>query len=397
MIGATPFLKALCRYARLAAVPAVYVLFICPSIQVYGQTLSPQDANRPALTLQTPEPNRPCPFTGQITGDDVLVRSGPGTDYYQCGKLFRGDRVEVIREQGGWSQIVPPPSSFSWIHMQYLSISREDQTQGLVTGDQVPVYAGSELVAPIHSTTRQAVLRRGDKVRLLGEERDGYLKIACPPGAALWVSSRYVSPITGGQVTTQQALPQQPAEQPTPDTYRLDEFNRLMEQFKAETAKPLAQQDFAAMKKSLTSIAEDKKAVKASIYAKLLLERIANCEAAKQAQLDLERQDKALAEAMARIDKARQEQLRLTPDVTRFCVVGRLERSNLYSGDAAVKRYRVLDQDGRVLCYAQPTGPVAEQDLDGFIGQKVGLVGTVKPNPASGTALAEFTEIVKLP
>lgn len=360
------------------------------------------DVNRPvqqviAPTLVPPDSNRPWPFTGRITGNDVLVRSGPGTDYYQCGKLFKGDTVQVIREEGGWSQIVPPAGSFSWVHMQYVCISLNDPTQAIVTGDEVPVYAGSDLIAPIHSTTRQAILRRGDRIRLLGHEQDGYLKIACPQGAALWVSSRYVEPLDQtGPKPTQPAV--QPTEQQPQDTYRLDEFYKLQEQFNVQIQKPLEQQDFTAIKQGLTTIAQDKQAVKASLYAKLLLERVANCELAKQAQMELQRQDKHLAEVMANIEKARQDQLKANVELSRFCVIGRLEGSAVYSGDGTVKRYRILDQrDGRLLCYAQPMDEAAARQAEELVGQKVGLVGAIKPDSATGSALAEFSQAVKLP
>lgn len=359
------------------------------------------DVNRPvqrvvAPTMVQAQSGRTYPFTGRITGNDVLVRSGPGTDYYQCGKLFKADTVQVTREEGGWSQIVPPAGSFSWVHMQYVCISLNDPTQGMITGDEVPVYAGSDLIAPIHSTTRQAILRRGDRIRLLGPEQDGYLKIACPPGAALWVSSRYVEPLGQTGLAPTQAA-DQPSVQQAQDAYRLDEFYKLQEQFNAEIQKPLEKQDFAGIKRGLTTIAQDKDAVKASLYAKLLLERVANCELAKQTQMELHKQDKHLAEVMADIERARQEQLKANAELSRFCVIGRLEGSSLYTGDGTVKRYRILDQQGRLLCYAQPVYEAAARQAEELAGQKVGLVGIVRPNSATGSALAEFSQVVKLP
>ena len=54
------------------------------------------------------------PYVAEITGNDVRIRSGPGTNFYDCGKLYKGDRVEVVSTQLGWSRIVPPADSFSW-------------------------------------------------------------------------------------------------------------------------------------------------------------------------------------------------------------------------------------------------------------------------------------------
>ncbi|HQG48470.1 MAG TPA: SH3 domain-containing protein, partial [Sedimentisphaerales bacterium] len=42
------------------------------------------------------------PYVAEAIGNDVFIRSGPGTNFYQCGKLYAGDRVQVIGTQGGW-------------------------------------------------------------------------------------------------------------------------------------------------------------------------------------------------------------------------------------------------------------------------------------------------------
>src|SRR4030042_477474 len=48
---------------------------------------------------------------------------------------------------------------------------------------------------PMHSTTVQMELNKGDKVELMGEEMDDYYKIAPPTGAYLWVLTQYTKPI----------------------------------------------------------------------------------------------------------------------------------------------------------------------------------------------------------
>ena len=153
------------------------------------------------------------PYVAEIVGDDVNIRSGPGTNYYSCGKLNKGDRVEVVSTQSGWSRIVPPTGTFSWISMQYVGINLDNPAMGVVTGDGVCVYAGSDYVEPMHSTAEQLRLHRSEKVRLLGEEKDDYCKIAPPTGAYLWVSSMYAKPVgPAGETPLISTTP------PTPDT-----------------------------------------------------------------------------------------------------------------------------------------------------------------------------------
>jgi len=140
---------------------------------VWAQTAEDQSASEPSE----------FPYTAQVVGDDVNIRSGPGTNYYECGRVNTGDTVEVIGHQAGWLQIVPPAGSFSWVAMQYISINADAPTTGIVTGEGVVVYAGSDYVLPMHSTTKQVMLNRGDKIKLLSEEMDEYYKIAPPQGS----------------------------------------------------------------------------------------------------------------------------------------------------------------------------------------------------------------------
>ena len=53
------------------------------------------------------------PYVAEITGDNVYIRSGPGTNYYNCSKLNKGDRVEVVSTQYSWSRISRTRSIFS--------------------------------------------------------------------------------------------------------------------------------------------------------------------------------------------------------------------------------------------------------------------------------------------
>jgi len=141
-----------------------------------GQIALPAAGPTPAAdvnAVSTPQ----FPYDAEITGDNVYIRSGPGSNYYDCGKLNKGGKVKVVSHQFSWSCIVPPPGSFSWIYVPYVTIDPDNPGTGIVTGDGVRVYAGSDMVKPIHSTL-QLKLDRGEKVKLLGEQKDNYYKIA---------------------------------------------------------------------------------------------------------------------------------------------------------------------------------------------------------------------------
>ena len=243
-------------------------------------------------------------YVAEVVGNDVFIRSGPGTNFYQCGKLYAGDRVQVISAEQGWSCIVPPPGCFSWVSMQYVSISLENPTMGIITGDNVGVYAGSDFVLPMHSTSKQVVLNRGQTVKLLGEEKDDYYKIAPPQGANLWVSSQFLqtadptvvkpAQVNVGAAVRTPADPNKPvvADPNAPPKTDLDLYYALAEQVKVERAKPVAEQDYTAMKAKLTEIAAKKDGGRAMRYAEYTLKQVERFELACRVAKELDLQSK---------------------------------------------------------------------------------------------------------
>jgi len=350
------------------------------------------------------------PYTAEITGDDVYIRSGPGTNFYHCGKLNTGDRVRVVGKQFSWSRIMPPAGSFSWISMQYVRIAPDDSAVGIVTGDNVRVYAGSDYVKPLYSTTLQGKLSKGEKVKLLGEQMDDYYKIAAPDFAYLWVSTDFTNPIPEPVVTPPVAPttppvetkvePNEPADAnettpvvpaPAAPQSPLEKYRALQEQVVAERSKPAEQQDYTNLKKALTEIANDKEAGNAARFAKFVLRQIEGYELALAVVKEVQLQNEQLAKVKVRIDKARATKLAEVADLGRFAVVGQFQTFTIYGPG----NYRILDEDGKMICYALPAAGASQMDLSGFVGQKVGLVGTIEPHLPTKKALVKFTEIVK--
>ena len=341
-------------------------------------------------------------YVAEVIGNDVYVRSGPGTNFYQCSKLYAGDRVQVVRSQQGWSCIVPPPGCFSWIAMQYVSINPQNPTVGVLTGDNVGVYTGSDTQEAKYSTSKQVVLSRGQTVKLLGEEKDDYYKIAPPQGAYLWVSSQYLQQVDKPQLPK---LPTDAAPAGKPGTVKkpgdpnapltgLDLYYALSEKVKAELKKPQADQNYTDLKKKLTELATSKDGSRAARYADFTLKQVERYELACQVAKEVDQQNKDLQKTTAKIDEARTTKLGGIVDRSKFALVGKLETSSVYGGSS--KRFRVLDDAGKTICYVMPTGPIANTDFSKYIGHKVGLVGPISPHPDTQRAIIEFTEIVLL-
>jgi len=345
------------------------------------------------------------PYVAQITGNDVYVRSGPGTNYYRCSKLNKTSSVTVVSTQFSWSCIIPPAGSFSWISKQYVKVDRDNPENGTVTGDNVRVYAGSEYIKPIHSTRVQLKLSTGDRVRLLGEEVGDYYKIAPPAGAYLWVSTKYTRPI-GSVAEVPPTVEQEPQAEPnvaalvptktSVEAEKLQEYYKLQKRIEDERGKDVYQQNYKDIKKALLAIANNKQAGKAARYAKFQINRIERFELALAAAKEVRLQEKQLARIREQIEQDRAKKLAELPDIGRFAVTGILQKSSIYSTEPQLVCYRITDDSGKIVCYACPTGPAMNANLEKLLGQKVGLVGTIEPHPETAGALVRFTEIVKL-
>jgi uncharacterized protein YgiM (DUF1202 family) len=346
------------------------------------------------------------PYIAGITGNNVYVRSGPGSDYYPCGKLNKTERVKVVATKYKiWSQIVPPASTFSWISKQYVAVDPQDATIGIVTGDAVRVRAGSADGNPIHSTTEQLKLDKDSKVKLIGQGHGDYYKIVPPAGAYLWVSTEYtqlLGDVAEGKMDVEPQAETSPesagavSDLIDVETKRLRDYYALEKQIQAHRAGPIDQQDYADIKKALAAIAGDKQAGKAARYSQFAIQQIECFELALKIDEVLGLQDAQFKQVQQRIEKARVANLEKVADLGAFAVIGRFQTSTIYSPDAELKYWRITDDSGKTICYALPTGPASEMNLAGFTRRKVGLVGTIQPHLETAGALVRFTEIAEL-
>ncbi|MHC4120003.1 MAG: SH3 domain-containing protein [Planctomycetota bacterium] len=390
----------------------------------------------PAGRSVTPpgKPETPAfPYYAEIIGDNVYFRSGPGTNFYECGKLNKGDKVKVVSKQFTWYRIVPPAKSFAWISTQYVNVDPARPGFGIVTGDRVRVYAGSNRVKPHYSTSLLGKLNKDEKVTLLGQELDGYHKIAPPPSAYLWVSTNFTKPLPKPISTTANITPAEtkqpatvvkPAPGEVPKVVKIDSsaepgatdpnaaaepvpakivykskmehYQALRKRIEAEKAKPEDKQDYAAIKKELLEIinskAESDADKKAARYSQFVLRLVEGCELALASKKKTKAQSEQLTKAKAEIDKARNAKLAEVKNLGRYAAIGTLQNFTLYGPG----NYRLVDETGRMLCYALPSDKTKQADVSKLIGKKVGVVGTIQPHLPTKKAMVRFSEIVAL-
>jgi hypothetical protein len=295
--------------------------------------------------------------------------------------------------------------------MRFISINPASPTVGVVTADGIRVYAGSEYKEPIHSEILQLKLKKGDKVKLLGQKKGDYHKIAPPTGAYLWVSTKYIKPLGTGAAIVKPGI----VGPPKIDTNtgietiiktslpvegeKLIEYYALQKQIKAEREKPLDQQNYDDISKALKAIADNKAAGKAARYAEFSIKQIQRFELALKVAKAVQLQNEELKNTKDKIQKARDTRLAQHANLGRFAIMGQFQTSNVFSSEARLKLYRVTKTDGdteKTVCYALPVGQAANMDLSKFKDRKVGLVGTITPHPETARVLVKFTNIIEL-
>ncbi len=373
-------------------------------------TAAPAAEKRPAA-LGSPEPapaaevnEAQFPYIGEITGADLNVRSGPGTNYYSCGKISAPARVVVVGQTFSWSQILPPPGSFSWIYKQYVVPDINKPDVGIVNGNSVRVYAGADDRDAMVSDSVQIGLVQGQKVRILGAAVGDYYKISPPEGATLWTSSQYIKFIRKAD-EIDITVPKSPADarpevltgQVGGEGGKIELYYDLAKQVEDEKTKPPVEQNFSKIKAELEALVADANSGKAGDYAKYLLKDVERCELAKDSAKLLESQKAELQNKLTEIEEGHKEAVENLPQESRHAIVGTFKQSVVYEDrPTGNKRFLIVDANDIPLCYAEAIGETANIDFTEYFGKKVGLVGEITGDPLSSSALVKFTEIEKL-
>lgn len=413
-----------------------------------------------SLAVATDQPSGPqitgkpagaeYPFVAEVIGNDVYVRSGRGPGYYHCGKVNTGDKVTVVEEVAGWAKILPLPENYSWIHKNYVKVNPQTPKVGTVTGDNVRVWAGSDFIEPIRSSSMQTRLNTGEIVELMdaaGAETGDYYKIKSPAGAYLWVSSEFlkyagqvkpaapaaqaapIKPADEKPITLEEKLgvapdeevaakqadakpqaapqeapapqevkpqePAKPAAAPSKESEYLQQCRQLHDQMTAELKKPVNEQNYAPYREQLTPIAEDPEAGKAATFAKLLLDRIDRYELAAGVTQTLRDQDEQLERLRRQIEAARKEQVEnIRVTVERPLYKGIVKPSYVYTGVSGQRRFLLTDDAGRIVCYLLPAGPEIEGRLEQLLTRRVGVRGTVVSDPKALVTQLSVSEII---
>ena len=385
-------------------------------------------AERPVEEVQAPEPTEDAAvaevpaapaFMARIIGDDVNIRTGPATIYYPVGQLKKGSSVIVNNVKQGFAQIYPTPECFSYIAKQFVEIKdmpaaaeAEEATKatklGVITGENVRVRAGSIKVPPANADVVQTKLNKGDLVHIIGE-RDEYYEIVCPPDTYFWVALDFIER-TGGadkdavreyvNAAREKVLGDGPHAPGVLTEADLDRklYRNTVTLYQAEIAKPLASQDFAAVRQAIADLSEKTKlpSIKSSLSS---LSRLVNRnELAVAAVQQSQQQDKLLAQSLAKIDERVESLVAVSASADNpqeMALQGKLVASAIFTAPTDNRRYLIFNKQGEIEAYVVPGND--QLDLGGWVDKDVSIIGLAEVDPISGTRIIKVKNLVEMP
>lgn len=279
--------------------------------------------------------------------------------------------------------------------------------RGVVTGNFVRVRAGSIKVPPVNARQVQTKLNYGVVVQVIGE-RDDFYKIVPPPGCCFWTSLDYirrVGPVTAeAAVSIRSQAAGSVSDKPgkvTLTQVQLEraEYQELARLFKAEQDKPVLQRELAPIKQRLVKLIEDAGTPSLKSLAQRLMRTMARAELARNALEISLSQDERLRITLDEIDK-KVELLVSTRTPAGIkqqenVIQGILSPSAVFTATNQNRRFLVLGDDDRIICYA--VSDIDGPDLSQWLGKKVSLVGRTRFDTFGKTRILYVTGIIELP
>jgi SH3-like domain-containing protein len=115
-----------------------------------------------------------------VSGMEVNMRSGPGTEYPADWRLDRGYPLKVIGSQGSWLKVIDFENDKGWIHRLLTSRTPYHVVKVKVANMRSRPSTGSRVIAE---------LKYGEALKTLGHGR-GWVKVQRDGGLRGWVAQR---------------------------------------------------------------------------------------------------------------------------------------------------------------------------------------------------------------
>ncbi|MDP6380401.1 MAG: hypothetical protein QF662_03555 [Phycisphaerae bacterium] len=308
------------------------------------------------------------PYVGELTGDNVRIRSGPGTYFYPLAELKLGEKIIVEAKKWRWLAIRPVGNTAGLIAKDKVERAGEG-TVAKVSAEKARVYASSPT-----SKRRWAVmviLKADDEVRILGEEGD-FFRISAPEGAKVYISADFVKRVGPYPEAWTAAPPVRVDVEKLKADPEEENFTKLEASLNKELAKPLMERKMAPLATSYASVAEK---AKAGYLKRLAKRRVALIESQVKLQenyRDISALGKALDKKLDDIDKAKGKSITPIEWLSKtYDGWGTVERVVVAEGTEWPIKFKLIGDNGRISLLLRS----AEVDLAKLVGKKVGLKG----------------------
>lgn len=113
-----------------------------------------------------------------VKGDNINVRTGPGTDNQVSMELFAGYPLQVLSTQGDWLKVTDYEKDNGWIHKSLV-----------VDGNTVIVSGSKSVNMRSEPTTKSSIIANVDRGVVLTklESRGKWLKLKHSSGLIGWI------------------------------------------------------------------------------------------------------------------------------------------------------------------------------------------------------------------
>ncbi|MBN3040594.1 MAG: SH3 domain-containing protein [Candidatus Omnitrophica bacterium] len=87
--------------------------------------------------------SRESDSTGKVSANALNIRNLPSLQSDVIGKIYQGDEVEILAEEGEWLKIKAFPNSFGWVHQKFLD--KATKTSNFKKEESKPVLKLGEI------------------------------------------------------------------------------------------------------------------------------------------------------------------------------------------------------------------------------------------------------------
>ena len=116
---------------------------------------------------------------GTVTATKLNIRVKPGTNYAVVSQAQKGQKVEVLKHENGWYEILAPPQTKVYVAASFVQDDRIIK--------EVHLRAGPSVAFSAFLTAKP-----GTQVKVIDKSRKDWYQILPPPGLTAWTSAEYV-------------------------------------------------------------------------------------------------------------------------------------------------------------------------------------------------------------